>query len=74
MDLSLYIGTRFTGVAVRPDSTYPGMYRIHHGERVSDIVNLSRAKDAALSWARPKGLGGDEVISWRPPAKAAIPA
>ena len=31
--------------------------------RVSDMVNLPRAKDAAVAWARPRGLGGGDVGS-----------
>jgi hypothetical protein len=27
-------------------------------------VNLTRAKDASITWARPRGLGGTEVIHW----------
>jgi hypothetical protein len=60
----LYIGTRFTGVAVRPDSQWPSMWRIHHGDQVSDMVNLTRAKDAAVMWACPRGLGGSGVARW----------
>lgn len=69
--LRLYIGGRLTGVTVEPDGRYPDMWRIHAaGEaaskagRVSDMVNLARAKDAALLWARPRGLGGAEVARW----------
>ena len=61
----LYINERFTGVTVRSDSRYPNMWRIHAGGRVSDMVNLSRARDAAITWARPRGLGGKEAIHWK---------
>lgn len=30
------------------DGTYPNMYRVYCGDFVSDIVNLTRAKEAAL--------------------------
>jgi hypothetical protein len=41
------------------------MWRIHAPDgRVSDMVNLSRAKDAARSWAFPRGIGGSEVVRW----------
>ena len=64
--LTLYIGQRSTGISVCRDRIYPDMWRIHHKGQVSDMVNLSRAKDAALSWVvRPKGLGGHEVVTWR---------
>jgi hypothetical protein len=37
---------------VVPDATYPAMWRIRHLDgRLSGIVNLSRAKDAAISLA-----------------------
>jgi len=52
----LYIGRKATGVNVRPDKTWRGMWRIHQGENVSDMVNKARAKEAAISWARPRGL------------------
>jgi len=73
----LYIGSRFTGFAVRPDTQWPSMWRVHGPDgRVSDIVNLTRAKDAAVTWARPRGLGGDETVRWhhRETALVAPPA
>ena len=57
----LYIGQRFSGISVRPDEQWPGMWRIHHGNRVYDMLNLTRAKDAAVSWAHP---GGNQAINW----------
>jgi len=37
---------------VVPDETYPGMWRIQHPDGwLSDMVNLSRAKDAAIGLA-----------------------
>jgi hypothetical protein len=60
----LYVGRKATGVSVRPDKTWRGMWRIHQGANVSDMVNISRAKDAAISWARPKGLGSKDVARW----------
>ena len=60
----LRIGTRDTGLTVCQDTCWPGMWRIHYQDKVSDMVNLTRAKDAAVSWVRPRGLGGTEVIHW----------
>lgn len=62
----LFIGRKFTGVAVVQDKRYSAMWRIvgKDGE-ISDIVNLSRAKDAAITWARPRGLGGRESAHWK---------
>ena len=63
--LELRIGNRATGFIVRPDTQWPGMWRIHAPNgTVSDMVNLSRAKDATIAWARPRGLGGDEIVHW----------
>lgn len=63
----LYIGTRFTGVTVVPDDRWPEMWRVRHEGRLSDIVNLTRAKDAALSWARADGIqiNIDHTPSWK---------
>jgi hypothetical protein len=37
---------------VEPDATYPFLYRIRYpGGHLSDMVNLTRAKDAACSFA-----------------------
>jgi hypothetical protein len=60
----LYIGRKRTDVSIEPDATWPGMWRIRQGERVSDMVNMARAKDAAITWWRPKGLGAGEVAYW----------
>ena len=62
--IDLHIGRRYTGVSVRPDSEWPGMWHVHQDDRASDMVNLSRAQDAAISWARPRGLGSSEVARW----------
>ena len=60
----LYIGGRRTGVTIQRDALFPRMWRVRHGDELSDITNISRAKDAAITWARPRGLGGDEVARW----------
>jgi hypothetical protein len=60
----LFIGARFTGVTVECDAIWPGMWRVRQGAELSDIINISRAKDAAIAWARPRGLGGGEVVHW----------
>jgi len=62
--IRLKIGDRLTGIVVRSDAKYPQMWRVHAPGRISDMVNLTRAKDAAIAWARPKGLGGAEVAHW----------
>jgi hypothetical protein len=38
--------------AVKPDKDWPGLWRVHLPDgRITDMVNLTRAKDAALSLA-----------------------
>ena len=46
---TLYFGRkRMAGVV--PDGTWPGMWRVKYRDgSVSDMVNLSRAKDAAMT-------------------------
>jgi hypothetical protein len=62
----LFLRNKFTCLTVCPDEKYPGMFRIHRdGRPPSDMVNLARAKDAAVSWARPRGLSGGEQADWR---------
>jgi hypothetical protein len=61
----LLIGSCPTGISVVPDSTHPDMWRIKDRDGIlSDMLNLTRAKDAALFWARPRGLGGAERAQW----------
>lgn len=63
--MELYIGRKATGISVRPDGQWPGMWRIHHDQRVSDMVNLARAKDAAVSWANLPGGAQGKLVNWR---------
>lgn len=72
--LKLYIGGSFTGVTVEPDAKYPSMWRVHMGQLKSGMVNLTRAKDAAVGWVRPRGLGGGEVAHWHRRQTPARPA
>jgi hypothetical protein len=34
---------------IEPDANWPGMWRVRSGGMLSDMANLSRAKDAAIS-------------------------
>ena len=34
---------------VEEDASWPGMWRVRLGGKLSDMTNLSRAKDAAIS-------------------------
>jgi hypothetical protein len=36
---------------VMPDKTWPGMWRVRYDGNLSDMANLSRAKDAAMAIA-----------------------
>jgi len=47
--------------AVERDTNWPKMWRVHHGGRVSDITNLTRAKDAAILIALSELDGGCEM-------------
>jgi hypothetical protein len=64
IEYRLKIGRKQTGCIVRQDDEYPQLYRIHYKGQISDIVNLSRAKDAGITWVRPRGLGSTEVAKW----------
>ena len=63
----LYLGDKFSGYSVVPDAKYPGvMWRVQSPDgSLSDMVNLTRAKDAAIAYARPRGLGGHERHYWQ---------
>lgn len=64
----LMINRRKTGIRVERDGVYPQMWRVRRGkDDPSDMVNLTRAMDAAVSWARPRGLGGAEKawLDWK---------
>jgi hypothetical protein len=42
---------RHTVASLVPDADWPGMWRVRIGEALSDMVNLTRAKDAAAGLA-----------------------
>lgn len=46
----LALGRR-TLATIVPDQRWPGMWRVKIGDRFTDMVNLSRAKDAAVTLA-----------------------
>jgi hypothetical protein len=87
--LKLYRGKRCMAEVV-PDGTYAGMWRVRIGDELSDLVNLSRAKDAAccralgiLNAGRSTAPGsltdGDPTLAWHlptpaPAAATAVPA
>ena len=49
--LLLYLDGKNTGISVQRDRVYGQMWRIHQADWISDMVNLSRAKDAARQMA-----------------------
>ena len=66
----LFRGTRVTGVTVRPDVNYRGMFRVHWPDwEPSDMVNLPRAKDAAMRWAGRSGGSASVSLKWKPPQR-----
>lgn len=73
MIYDMMIGTKKTGYRIVSDAVFPKMWRVadRSGQlpegsapRLSDMVNLPRAKAAALSFARPEGLGSAEKVRW----------
>ena len=62
--LRLHPGSRSTGIMVCSDETWPGMYRVHLPDgHVTDMVNLTRAKDAAATLSNLCG-GQLKLIRW----------
>jgi hypothetical protein len=49
--LTLKLGSKVGRVlaAIEPDANWPGMWRVRFGGKLSDMANLSRAKDAAIT-------------------------
>lgn len=69
MILKLKIGNKFSDIEVVQDAKYPSMWRVRRADgSLSDMVNLARAKDAALSAAH---MGGGLIASWHPRQTAA---
>ena len=65
-DHRLYIGNKLTGVTVMRQHDYPSPWRIHWPDRQpSDIVNLARAKDAAMNWAGRAGGQDKHRLHWK---------
>jgi len=48
-NLTMLKSGRHVVATIEPDSKWPGMWRVRCGGSLSDMVNLSRAKDAAIS-------------------------
>jgi hypothetical protein len=54
LEWRLYYGKRRTSlIHVVPDGKWPGMWRVRHADgRLTDMANLTWAKDAAVAMAR----------------------
>jgi len=64
--VKLYIGKQYTGVAVQPDEHWVGMYRVHWPDQPPSVmVNLSRAKDAAMRWVGRAGGAQGRQLNWK---------
>jgi hypothetical protein len=64
----LYYGSTLLAFLVVPDSVYPSMYRVKWPDgRLSDICNLSRAKDAAVACAErgPPRRRDTRMFRWK---------
>lgn len=64
--LRLFFAQRDSGISIHTDYHFPKLYRIRWPDgRVSPPGNLSRAKEAAISYARAYlGFGGHYVHNW----------
>jgi hypothetical protein len=56
-DLSWRVNDLYVGGSSRPlvsieqDKAWPGMWRVRHGDKLSDMTNITRVRDAARSVA-----------------------
>lgn len=58
--LNLRLGERVMAT-IEPDANWPGMWRVRFGGNLSDMTNLSRAKDAAISLVLSELNGGSHA-------------
>jgi hypothetical protein len=73
--MTLLIRNRATEIELRPDHKYPTLWRIHAANgQISDMLNLARAKNAAVAWARSRGLSGSEIVQWKENSRETTPA
>jgi hypothetical protein len=64
----LWRGAEFTGIVLRSDDKWPNMWRVHWPDRPpSDMVNLTRAMDAAAHWAGRAGGQTRKALVWKAP-------
>jgi len=71
--LKLYIGKTFTGITVVPDDRWPSMYRVHWPDQPPSVmVNLTRAKDAAMRWVARAGGAQGRSLNWKATERRAV--
>src|SRR5882757_5208925 len=59
---SLLIAGKSVGITIWPDGE---MWRVHCGdEHLPEAFDLARAREAAIDFARGKGLGGSGIVRW----------
>jgi hypothetical protein len=46
---------------IEPDANWPGMWRVRFGGNLTDMANLSRAKDATISLVLSELNGGSHA-------------
>jgi hypothetical protein len=61
--LTLRLGRGRVVASVEPDSKWSGMWRVRCGRQLSDMVNLTRAKDAAVSIALSQLNSAKEAVA-----------
>lgn len=73
----LRLGRR-TVATIEPDQEWPGMWRARAGEHLTDVVNRTRAKDAAICLvvadlnARQRPAGAPPMRYFEPAVSAAM--
>jgi hypothetical protein len=76
-ELRLHVGRRFTGISIVPVCAYPKMWRIRWPDgQLSPMGNITRAKEAAVLFARARARDWTTAIRWtnKPSASEAPPA
>lgn len=64
--IELYIGNIATGITVEPDDRCANMWRVHWPDQPPSVmVNLARAKDAAMRWAGRAGGEQGKGLNWK---------
>lgn len=60
-DDRLLVSNKLSGFSIVPDTKYPSMWRVRNPDgSLSDMVNRTRAKDAAQSMCE-RAMGADSV-------------